>query len=117
MNREKLKEYPKTDKFECIDTIGVPHPYCITPKHVAVAADHHSGILDDGAVEDAERRGAKCGVRGCNLGYREHETAILVQVDDDRELKDVPGLKEYLLSIKERAEADKVAGFAFKQKK
>ena len=117
MDKEKLKEYPKTDKFECIDTIGMPHPYCITPKHVAVASDYHSGRLDGYAIEDAERRGARCGVRNCNLSWDEHEQAILVQVDDHRELKDVPGLQEYLLSIKERAENDKIAGFAFIQKK
>lgn len=26
---EKIKSYPKTEFFEVIDTMGVPHPFCI----------------------------------------------------------------------------------------
>ena len=32
--------------FAVIDTIGVPHPYMIGPKHVAYASDFRGGILD-----------------------------------------------------------------------
>jgi len=114
---EKLRDYPKTEKFECIDTIGVPHPYCITPKHVSWASDKFNGMLNTNAIKDAEKHGARCDICKGKLKYEEHEQAILVEVDDERELKDIPELKDYLLSIKERAEKDGFAGFAFKQKK
>lgn len=37
-----------------LEKICIPHPYCITPKHVEVAADYHSGYLNEEAIEDAE---------------------------------------------------------------
>lgn len=98
--------------FSIKDKIGVPHPYCITPKHVAVAADHHGGILGESAIEDAESRGARCGMRGCTLTYKEHEQALLVackvEIEESKE-----ELQDYLISIKEQAEKDGYAGFAF----
>jgi len=51
------------------------------------------------------------------LKYDEHETALLVEVDDKRELKEVDGLNDYLLSIKGMCEGDGFVGFAFIQKK
>ena len=114
---EKLRDYPKTEKFECIDTIGVPHLYCITSKHVSWASDKFDGMLNTNAIKDAEKHGAGCGICKCKLKYEEHEQAILVEVNDERKLKDIPELKDYLLSIKEQAEKDGFAGFAFKQKK
>jgi hypothetical protein len=111
-----LTKYPKTEKFWIKDTIGVPHPYCITPRHVAVASDSHCGILDTSAIEDAEKRGAKCGICKGKLSYKEHETALLVAVKDNRNLND-PELKEeltvYLKSIVDMATKDHYAGFAF----
>jgi hypothetical protein len=47
--------------------------------------------------------------------YKEHETALLVGVKFKGELKDAPGLQEYLLECKPMCEADKFAGFAFIQ--
>jgi hypothetical protein len=122
---DKLKKYPKTEKFEVIDTIGVPHPYCITPKHVAWASDHHFGILDRHAIEEAEKNGATCDI--CkkiakkNPSYRilsisEHKQALLIEVNDTRKLNEVEGIKEYLLQIKEMCVADGFSGFAFKQR-
>ena len=113
---EKIKEYPKTDQFEVIDTIGVPHPYCITPRHVAYVADHHCGMLGEHAIIEAEKNGARCDICKGKLSYKEHEIALLVEVSDSRELKDIPELQEYLLSIKEQCEKHGFAGFAFKQK-
>jgi len=119
-----LKKYPKTDKFEVIDTIGVPHPYCITPKHVQYAADFYSGLLGTEAIKEAEKHGATCNIckvankkNGAKiLSLEEHETALLIEVNDPRDLNDIPELKEYLLKIKKRAEEDKFAGFAFRKK-
>ena len=104
--------------FKVIDTIGVPHPYCIMPKHVSVAADHHSGILDEAAIIDAESRGAKCGTCKGKLSYKEHEQALLVGCK--LEIKDAAGmvcpeLHQYLLTIKDEATKNGYAGFAFKK--
>lgn len=77
---EKIKKYPKTEDFEVADTMGVPHPFCITEKH---------------------------GMKGCNLMYEEHETAVAVKC----KIKDDEKLKKYLLSIKDMVEQDGFAGF------
>lgn len=123
MGSVDFSKYPTTAQFKCCDEIGIPHPYMIMPRHVAYAADHHGGILDMTAIEGAERAGAKCGI--CMdlsrqegfpiLPWREHHKGLLIEVYDDRELKDIPELHGYLLSIKEMAEADGFFGFAFKQ--
>jgi len=117
-NQEKIAKYPKGQFARVVDTIGVPHPYCITPKHVGVASDHFGGMLGEAAIEDAERRGAKCGICHGNLSYAEHETAVLVAVDRECELADMPesdrvALSDYLKSIVKQCEEDGFAGFAF----
>jgi len=117
---EKLSKYPMTSKFRMVDTIGVPHPYCITPKHLS----GNRIVLDADAIRDAERNhGAKCCICHGKLSYDQHETALLIEVKDDRDIKEVgsetgPGsLHEYLLRIKEAAVKDGYARFAFKQAK
>jgi hypothetical protein len=102
--------------FQIADTIGVPHPYCITPKHVSIASDDHGGMLGEAAIRDAEKRGARCGIRQCNLSYQEHGQALLVSCKAD--IKDSEGkvnaeLHAYLLTCKDMCEADKYVGFAF----
>ncbi len=116
---DDFSHYPKTEKFEIIDTIGVPHPFCITSKLVVYASDNHGGILGSTAIEEYEAKTSRpsCGMKGCTLFYKEHETALVVEVDDDRELKDIPGLQEYLVECKPICEKDNYAGFAFIQKK
>ena len=115
-----LKKYPKTDLFRVKDTIGVPHPFCITAPLIAFVADNFMGRLDKIAIEAFEKKKGKpvCGVKNCNLLYHEHETGLLVAVKSDKTLKELePELRKYLLSIKDIAEADKIAGFAFIQEK
>jgi hypothetical protein len=115
--KSKTESYPKSefDNFYIKDTIGVPHPYCITPKHVAHAADNFFGMLDENAIISAEKSGARCGMRGCNLSYAEHEQALLVacrkdfKTDEDAKNE----LHQYLLSIKQQCTDDGYAGFAF----
>lgn len=110
---EKLEKYPKSanGNFYVKDTVPVPHPYCITPRHVAYASDHHSGILDRYAMEQAEKNGVRCGICKGKLRYEDHETALLIGCMAD--IKENKELHEYLLSIKEMCVADKYAGFAF----
>lgn len=115
---DKIKSYPKTKMFSVIDTIGVPHPYMISSRHVVHAADHFSGRLGEAAIDSAEKHGIYCEIcrkKGQIMPHSEHKQALLVKVNDPekRELKDVPNLDEYLLSIKEKCEADGFVGFAF----
>lgn len=110
---EKLKKYPSTDLYSVKDTIGVPHPYCIGSRHVAHAADNFSGMLSKEAIIDGEKIGIKCETCNGKLSYEEHETALLIEVKFKGELKDAPGLKDYLKSIVAMCEADHYAGFAF----
>jgi len=128
---EKLKKYndplvySSTELFEAIDTIPIPHPYCITPRHIATASDKHSGILDADAIRDAEKTNkAVCDIcKHINkkdpskpiLSYDEHGQALLLAVKSDKELKDIPELKDYLLEIKPLLITDNFQGIAFKQ--
>jgi hypothetical protein len=113
MMDDKLAKYPSNDTFKVIDTVGVPHPYCITPKHLG-----RSMYLDGNAIRDAESRGAKCGVRGCKLSFDEHRQALLIEVNHPADqVNDVPGLHEYVESIKEMCVQDNFVGFAFTKKR
>lgn len=118
MVSDKIKKYPESSKksFKVIDTIGVPHPYCITPKHLK----YSDGIYLD--VEGAEKKGAVCdicrervnkGLQDKILTHDEHKQALLINCK--MSVKDNKELQEYLLSIKEQAEKDNFAGFAFKK--
>ena len=114
--------YPnsKNNNFYIIDTIGVPHPYCITPKHL-----EHCGsmYLNGDTIKVAESKGAVCdicreavknGSQADILSYDEHEQALLVECK--LEINPMPDeLKTWLVSIKEEAEQNKYAGFAFKK--
>lgn len=127
MIKEELKKYGKSEEgnFQVVDTIGVPHPYCITPKHVAVASDKFGGMLGKEAIIRAEEDGAKCDIcRGLNkkngtqvLAYNEHKQALLVSCKKEIGMNNVPNeeLHKYLLSIKDMAEKDGYEGFAFEQ--
>lgn len=108
--KDKIKKYPKTEFFEIIDTIGVPHPFCITHHHVGFASDNHMGMLGREAIMDYERKhGQSCGIKDCNLRYEEHEQALAVKVKTlDKEMT-----QKYLESIVEKVEADGFAGFVF----
>lgn len=103
--------------FTVIDTIGVPHPYCITPRHVVYASDHHCGMLTADSIREAEENGAQCGICKGKLLYDEHETALLVSckkdIEADEEAKNE--LHKYLLKLKDQAEKDNYVGFAFKK--
>ncbi len=115
-----LKKYPKTKMFQVVDTIGVPHPYCITPKHLSGDGMY---LDKERIIEAEEKYGAVCDI--CRkiqiqtgkeiMDYEEHKQALLIEVTSEKELKDIPQLKKYLLKIKAQAEKDGFVGFAFKQ--
>jgi len=109
MSDEKdFSKYPKNENFEVIDTIGVPHPYCITPQHVGYASDNFGGQLSPQAIRGGEKAGkCRCGVKGCNLLYDEHEQALVVRC----QTKDEDLTRAYLESIVEMCQEDGYAGF------
>ena len=115
---ELKKRYGKSKNgnFYIEDTIGTPHPFTITDKHVAFAADHCCGVLGTDAIKQAEAKGIRCGARGCNLTLEEHGKSLVVSCK--KELKDAAGktnteLHTYLLECVSKAEEDKYEGFAF----
>lgn len=113
-----ISKYPKTNLFYVKDTIGIPHPFCITSALIVFTANNYSGMLGKAAIEAFEKKKGKsvCGVKGCNMLYHEHETGLLIAVKSNKELKEIePELREYLLSIKDMTEEDNMAGFAFIQ--
>jgi hypothetical protein len=112
---EKLAGYPSTDTFKVIDVIGVPHAYCLGANHVAFAANHCNGFLSENAIIDAEKHNIFCCICKGELSYKEHKTALLIEVNDPEHcnLVDVSNLQKYLISIKEKCENDGYVGFVF----
>lgn len=111
-DNELQERYGKSEEgnFFVREIIGVPHPYCITPGHVAEVSDNHGGILGTSAIEAAEKKGVFCGTCRGMLKFKEHETVLLVacKLDFNR-----PELRKYLMSVKDKATEDGFAGFAF----
>lgn len=109
----KLFGISKDNNFKVIDSIGVPHPYCISSKHLEL---NDSIYLD---IEGAESKGAKCDIclklnskDGTNiLSYKEHKQALLIECK--KEIKRSKELKDYLNKIKNKAEKKGFVGFAF----
>lgn len=104
-----------------VENVVMPHPYCITPKHLEYA---DSMFLNETSIARAEQRGAVCDI--CRklvrngdqpeiLSHSAHEshTTLFIQADDNSDLNAVEGLHEYLLSIKPKAESLGIQGFAF----
>lgn len=108
-----------------IEDVILPHPYCITPKHLAYA---DSMYLDAAAIKRAETRGAQCDIcrqlvkrrqQSAVLAYSEHESqkTLFIAVNDNRDLNAIDGLHDYLLQIKPVAESLGIQGFAFPMSK
>lgn len=103
--------------------VSVPHPYCITPRHVRIAANNFSGILSRDAIEEAEECGIFCDIcreNGNIIPFDKHETLltlfVLVPKEHQKNLNNCPGLHSYLLSIKQQAETLGIKGLAFPSK-
>jgi hypothetical protein len=107
-----------------------PHPYCITPRHVEIAADYHSGMLNEAAIRDAEQRGVKCGMYvnqynpkqcssnpherwpRCNLSRKEHTSDRVCFLDLLRDMTNKEAQEE-LKKIVGLCDENKIDGFAF----
>ena len=118
MKKEDFDKYPKTDMFQIINNMGIPHTYCIGNKHLNHASKYFNGVLNTEVIKDLEKTGNHyCYVKGCSLSYAEHEIALIVEVNFDGDINDAPGLQEYLSSCLVQAQEDGATGFAFVQKK
>ncbi len=124
MYKKELETIPVPDKgaeFRLlrIEDIVLPHPYCITPKHIEYSSKRHSMFLTADTIREAEKEGkAVCGIckeqGGQILSYDEHvSNKVLFVGVPNHNLEDIPGLKEYLLKIKPVCEEMKIQGFAF----
>jgi hypothetical protein len=121
---EDMPQPPEGSTFslEKIDKVSIPHPYCITPKHVEWASDHCGGMLTKDAIREAEQKhGAACDIcrksgRGI-MSIDEHETQVTLFIRVPQRLranlKEIPGLHEYLIAHKEAMEAKGIQGFGF----
>jgi len=106
---KKLKKYGQSKKgnFKVINTIGVPHPYCITPKHL----EENDGMyLSKDSMREAEKRGAACDIcKKINrkdyskpiLSIDEHEQALVVScLVDPKKGENGKELHEYCYQLR-----------------
>lgn len=105
-----------------VDKIMVPHPYCITPKHLTGESMYLTKeVIRDaekkhGAVCDICRRLVKQGKQKSILNFDEHQEALTLFIEVSKgDLNEVKGLKEYLLEIKQVLRDLGIDGVAFKQ--
>lgn len=135
MTEEKIKLQKKygsssKDNFKVIDTIGVPHPYCISNKHLEFNDSMYLGKEQIERMEKEHPDQVMCDIcKKANnkngdqiLKFSEHKQALLVQCkqdmtvgkpDKDGKVKANPELHKYLLSIKDKATKDHYEGFTF----
>lgn len=121
---ENLPQPPAGVEFtlQKVEKISMPHPYCITPKHVAYAADHFGGRLTLGAIRESEKHGARCDI--CAHGHKgiltvdQHEqlTTLFIRVPKTDDLNAVEGLQNYLFTNKKTLVKLGIQGFAFQIK-
>lgn len=108
--------------FQKVEKLSIPHPYCITPKHVAWASDHFSGRLSEDAIRGAEKNGAQCDIcaksgRGI-LTFDQHENSVtlFVKVPQNQDLNSITNLRSFLYNNKAAFETAGIQGFAFPTK-
>lgn len=103
-----------------VKKISIPHLYCLTPNHIAEAANHWGGMLGADAIRAAEKSGACCDI--CRhsgqgiLKFDQHEsqmTLFIVIPPGIRDLNQVEGLHAYLSNNKATFENFGIQGFAF----
>lgn len=94
--------YSKNKNFFIVDSLPVPHPYMITPKHIEVASNEFMGMLGKEAILRAEEKGVFCDICRAKhntdysykiLSYEEHEQVLLVcckiEIKDNDEIKNI----------------------------
>ncbi len=100
--------------FKVVDTMGVPHGFCLTPRHISWAANKYGGMLTRQAVAES---GAPCGIKGCTLTVWEHKTALLVSclqpVAYPETKENNKEVEKYLRSIVDQCIKEDYSGFVF----
>lgn len=117
----------KQENFSIKDTIPIPHPYMITPKHLEFNDSMYLGKEQIDKMES--KHGSLCGQRiktgfhteTCNLKYEEHKQGLLIlcekpMSDPKDKNKFNKELHSYLLEIKENLDLKKYDGFGFVDK-
>ena len=107
-----------------VENIFVPHPYCITPKHLTgksiyLNADTiRDAEKNNNAVCDICRKLVKSGKQNQIMRFDEHQKALtlFIEVPDNKDLNSIPGLNEYLSKIKPDLLKLKIEGIAFKKR-
>lgn len=94
----------KKGNFKIVDSIGVPHPFCIGTKHVTYASNNCGGMLGKEAME-----AYPCYT--CKKPLQDHKEALVVECKED--VQNNKELSEYLLKCKPKCEKDGFAGFTF----
>ena len=122
----EFKQYGESEfgNFKVINKIGVPHSYCLTPRHISVASDEFGGMLTESVIRSAEEEGAVCdicknlvreGKQDNILSFDEHKQALVVEckkdVKTDKEAQ--KEINEWLLKNKNLALKNNIEGFAF----
>jgi hypothetical protein len=126
-NDEIYQQMPKPPEgslfeLERVEDIHVTpggHPYCIGPKHVAEAADHFLGMLDQAAIESAETKGVRCYSCKEKHDHPNHnrEKVLFVLIPKGfKDLNSIPGLSGYLYSVKPKLKEFGIDGIAFPDK-
>lgn len=121
-DKKDFKQYGSSsnNNFKVVDTIGVPHPYCISPKHLQYNDSMYLGSEQIIKMEK-DHDNVRCDICLNNhdhdkiLLFEEHKQALLVECKAD--IKNNDDLKEYLLSIKDLADKNNFVGFAFLDKR
>ncbi len=121
-----IDQIPKPEKQHIkvleVKKVMIPHPYCITPRHLT----GKSMYLDKNAIKEAEKNNnAVCDI--CRklvrdgrqqevLSFGEHEEQLTLFLEVPKgNLNNIEGLHEYLMKIKPVLVKLKIAGIAFKQ--
>lgn len=116
---------PKVEHIKVLEVkkIVIPHPYCITPKHLLPDEMYLTKETlkraeeENNAVCDICRKEYKDGKRDKILSVDEHkeQNVLFLEVPKTENLNDVEGLNEYLKEIKPILEELKIDGIGFKQ--
>lgn len=110
----KYQKYGQSENgnFWIHESIGVPHSYTVTPKHINYCADNCQSSISDYSLQECDNNGIKCGYPQCNLSFKEHEQALIVACKIDPK-KAENEIKDYLSKINETVEKDGFVGYSF----
>jgi hypothetical protein len=118
---ENMPVIPKGAAFsyQKIKAVCMPHPYCITSRHVAIASARFGGMLNEATIREAEKQGAYCDICAKSgqdiLSFEKHKNnlTLFILVPQNRDLNAVDGLGKFLFENKQKFIDAGIQGFAF----